>query len=168
MICCNNKKDYEWFKKARLHGINADGYERYTGGKVSYEVEFVGWKMNMTDVQAVIAMEQLKKLPQMDKRRIKIRDRYNKAFGFKNAGLHLYTLLIRDREKFINYLADKGIACSIHFPLLHQQPAYKKYWRRLPSSEYIGQRIVSIPFYSAMTDEQVDYVIKNIKEVLGD
>lgn len=165
MICTNNKKDAEWFRKARLHGINADGFKRYQGGEWDYAVDFVGWKMNMTDVQAQLALSQLRKLDKMNKRRQEILDKYNEAFDMDNKGLHLYPMMSYDRGRFIEGMKKKGINCAVHFPPLHLQPAYKDFKRDLRAVQRIGDSIVSIPFYSAMSDKEVDYIIKSVKGV---
>jgi dTDP-4-amino-4,6-dideoxygalactose transaminase len=154
MIATNSKKQYEWLLKARHHGIS-----RGPGASPMYSVDFVGWKANQSDILASIGIEQLKKLPDMDEKRRAIIHRYNKGFGPLNTGLHLYPLLVRNRVSFLKKMKAAGIQCSVHFRPLHQMKAYKS-TKKLPVTEDIGSKVVSLPLYPEMTDKEVDYVIK--------
>ena len=154
MIATNNKNAYEWLMKARHHGI-----DRRPGGPPMYEVEFKGWKSNQSDIMAAIGLVQLSKLPEMDKRRKEIIDMYNKAFGQTHTGLHLYPVYSYNREKFVKLMADAGIQCSVHFRPLHKMKAYNSK-QTLPTTEYLGNGLVSLPLFPNMTDEQVQYVIE--------
>ena len=154
MIACNTKEAYEWLNKARHHGIN-----RAPGGSPIYEVEFVGWKCNQSDILAAIGIAQLKKLPAMNKRRQKIVDMYNKGFDQNCGGLHLYPVYSFNREKFIKIMAKAGIQCSVHFRPLHKMMAYGSS-RDLIATEYLGGGLVSLPLFPNMTNEQVKYVVE--------
>lgn len=157
MIATNDHFAMEWLEKARWNG-------RHGGGFV-YSIDFPGWKMNMTDVQAVIAMVQLDKLDDMNYRRKKIVEQYNKGLGKTVDSLHLYTIEVDERDKFLQFMDRKGINCSVHFHTpLHLQPAFKKYKKALPKTETIASRTVSLPLFADMTEAEADYVIGAVKE----
>jgi len=157
MICLNDHYAMEWLEKARWHGRK--------GGGFNYSIEMPGWKMNMTDVQAVIALVQLTKLDDMNRKRRVIVDYYNRELGESVSSLHLYTIQVENRDTFIEYMDRKGINCSVHYYTpLHKQPAYKEFDTCLPTTEYIAKHIVSLPLYPDMTTDEADYVVSAVKE----
>jgi dTDP-4-amino-4,6-dideoxygalactose transaminase len=158
MICVNNEKDAEWFRAMRVHG------RKYLDDSTwNYSITNNGWKANMTDVQAAIGLEQLKKLPALNNSRARIVGRYNEAFGYNRIGLHLYPIVVKDRKTFLKKMKAAGIDCSVHFKPLHEMPAYRHYAdKRLPNTEYFGERLVSIPLYPGLKDEEVEYIIEKV------
>jgi perosamine synthetase len=157
MIATNDHFAMEWLEKARWNG-------RHGGGFV-YTIDFPGWKMNMTDVQAVIAMVQLDKLDDMNYRRKCLVDYYNRELGESVHSLHLYTIEVDKRNDFLTYMDKRGINCSVHFYTpLHLQPAFKKYRKPMPKTETLATRTVSLPLYADMSQAEADYVIKAVKE----
>lgn len=157
MICTNNHDIMEYLEKARWHGRK--------GGGFVYSIDFPGWKMNMTDVQAVIALVQLSKLDEMNRKRKLIVDYYNQELKQNVTSLHLYTIDVDNRDKFIEFMDARGINCSVHFYTpLHLQPAYKEYKKSLPYTEDKASKTVSLPLYPDMTEEEVKYVIEGVKE----
>ena len=98
----------------------------------------------------------------MTEKRNKIVERYNKAFGLNRTGNHVYPVLVNDRDRFMNYMIEAGIQCAVHFRPLHQMTGYQKYYNgeHLPNTDYLGQRIVSIPLFPSLTEEEQDYIIK--------
>lgn len=157
MICLNDHYAMEWLEKARWHGRK--------GGGFVYSIELPGWKHNMTDVQAVIALIQLSKLDDMNRRRRQIVTYYNRELGENVESLHLYTIDVDNRDEFLEFMDKKGINCSVHYYTpLHLQPAYKEFKRCLPLTEAKANHTVSLPFYPDMTIEEMDVVIKAVKE----
>lgn len=161
MIATNNKDAYDWLMQARHHGISKDGWNRYKkGGAWKYDIEFVGWKANQSDILAAIGIEQLKKLPDFDKRRKDIITIYNEAFGYEHGGLHLYPVVVKNRDRFIREMAKANVQCSVHFLPVHRMSAYKSAeW--LPKTDFFGDHLVSLPLYPGMTVREIDYVIDN-------
>ena len=158
MIALNDKSKYEWLLKARDHGMTKGTSQRYKGKNPYYDVKFPGFRVKGSDLNAVIGLEQLKKLPEMNKRRNEIVARYNKNLGLNNKGNHLYPILVNKRKEFIEKMHEKGIQTSIHFIPIHTFTAYKDDKSHLPNTDYVGKRICSLPLFPAMTDEEVDIV----------
>jgi len=169
MIAFNDSNLLEFFKLARSHGQTKNGFERYKEGTAfEYKIIFPGWKMNMTDIQAAIGLEQLKKLPKMDKKRLEIVRRYNEAFGYQRKGLHLYPILVENREEFLKMMRNKGVFCSVHFLPLHKMPAYDTYKKTfLPNTMYLGEHLVSLPLYPDLTKKEVEYIINCVADCGG-
>lgn len=170
MICTNDEEAAEWFKLARSHGQTKDNYSRYAVGGAhnwEYSILFPGWKMNMTDIQAAIGLEQLRRLPEMDAKRRSIVERYNEAFDLNRTGLHLYPIEVGNRADFMGKMEERGVGCSVHFLPLHLMPAYKGYKHDpLPVTERLGRQLVSLPLWPDMSDEDVETVINAVKESL--
>lgn len=162
MIALNDKATYEWLLKARDHGMTKGTKQRYEGKDPMYDVEFPGWRFKGDDLRASIGLAQLKKIPQINARRNYIVNRYNANLGLKNTGNHLYPILVEKRDEFIKYMHKKGIQTSIHFLPIHKFKAYKDDKVKLPVTEYVCDRIVSLPLFYDMTDKQIDYISKKV------
>ncbi len=186
-------RDAELAKRARvmrLHGINRDAFDRFTAKVPSwyYEIVAPGFKYNLTDIAAALGLHQLKRLPAFQKRREQIAARYFEALADLPLILppqapegdvhswHLYVLRLTEdapigRDEFIERLFERGIGCSVHYVPLHQHPYWKERYgltpEMFPESQKAYERTVTIPLYTAMTDEQVERVITAVRRSLG-
>ena len=178
MITTSHDEIIERLNKLRWVGINRDTWQRSSDpGKYSwyYEVDELGYKYHMTDIQAAIGLVQLKKLNKMNEKRREIVNRYNYAFkdleGItipteKEWAKHvywLYTIKLDKRDEFIAYMNEKGIATSVHFMPIHLHPLYRKFDAKVPVAERIWKKIVDLPLYPDMTDREIDKVINAVK-----
>lgn len=160
MITTTDESLASWLVKARLHGLSRDAWQRYNPqGKWYYDIEFSGYKTNTIDMLSAMGRVQLSRLGRMEKKRKSIINRYNQHLGLNNQGTHLYPILVEKRNDFMEYMKENGISCSFHFLPLHKSPAFSQYnhWK-LPVTEYVGSRVVTLPLFSSLTDEEVDYV----------
>jgi len=170
----------------RLHGISRDAWKRYTSaGDWYYEIEECGWKYNMTDMQAALGIQQIKRLDEF----IAIRREYAQIYTeelSKISGVitpyempntkhvyHLYPILLSsyDRKKFIEQMRERNIGCSVHFIPLHLHPFYRRTFKfrkgDFPDSEWVYEREVSLPLYPNMTKRDLRYVINAVADVLN-
>lgn len=166
MIITNDDEAAAWYRMACHGGIAKDTLSRYQGtGGVSassfyYEVEEPGWNFDMTDVEAAIGREQLKKVERLNARRDEIVAKYNEALGLNISGNHMYPILVENRDEFLVKMKESDIQCSIHYLPLHLMKGYKKYSKdSLPVTEFIGEHSVSLPLYPDLRQEEIDYVI---------
>jgi dTDP-4-amino-4,6-dideoxygalactose transaminase len=170
-----------------LHGINRAAWERYTEkGNWYCEITDRGYKYNMSDILAAIGIHQLRKLDRMNARRAAIAARYGAAFnemeeletppGAEGHAWHLYILRLNlerleiDRSIFIEEMRTQGIGCSVHFIPIPLHPYYRKTLEmRDPCAKALGEypRLVSLPLYSKMSDEDVERVIEAVKSVVA-
>ncbi len=189
MITTNNDEWAEKLRILRLHGISKDAWKRYTrNGSWEYDVIENGFKYNTTDINSALGLAQLKKVEFMWERRKYIAQRYDEAF--KNieeiilykikpdriSSYHLYPIKLKletltiNREQFIQKLKERKINTSVHFIPLYRFSYYKKNFNykieEFENSEWIFKRVVSLPIYPSMTDEEIDYVIENILEII--
>ncbi|MCB1315616.1 MAG: DegT/DnrJ/EryC1/StrS family aminotransferase [Leptospiraceae bacterium] len=170
-------------RRLRLHGILGQTYGRQ---RWQYDVVDQGYKYNMMDSTAAMGRVQLKRSQQMLKRRRKIHQAYNKAFGDLPVRLnpsckhssahHLYTIEIRkdaplSRDEFVEEMYARNIAVSLHFIPIHRLKHYRKllglHERDFQAAEDIFQRIVSLPIYSAMSDNDTQDVIAATRNILA-
>ena len=172
-----------------LHGISRDAWNRY-GEKANwyYEVLQCGFKYNMSDIMAAIGLVQLRKLDRMNARRSYVAARYRLAFREMEEielppdradcrhAWHLYVLRLNldrlniHRAQFIEEMRRRGIGCSVHFIPIPLHPYYRRALRMRDAcpralAEY--PRLVSLPLYSKMTDEDVERVVSAVREILG-
>jgi len=172
-----------------LHGMNRDAYKRYSAeGSWFYEVVLPGFKCNMTDVQASLGLQQLKKLARFQRRRREIVNAYDAAFSELaelqipteraevESALHIYPLRLNldrlsiDRCVFIEELAARNIGASVHFIPNHLHPFYRdKYGFRpedFPVAYRNYHRLVSLPLHPRLSETDVQDVIDGVTDIV--
>ncbi len=181
MITTNDKDLYEKLIKLRWSGINASTYQRNMEGySWYYDVEYLGFKAHMNDITASIGLVQLKKLDRMNTRRREIFETYNREFAdvdwiktpiekaYVKSAFHNYVIKVdlEDRNKLISYLAENSISAGVHYMPLHFHSFFKK--RNItadtPIAEKIWSKIVTLPLYPDLTSEDLNKVIKTVKD----
>ena len=186
MITLDDGALCERLRILRLHGMSRDAWKRYLQeGNWYYEITEAGYKFNPSDIASAIGGEQLRKLDWMNERRKTISEYYDERLqGLRivrpyldpkiKSSYHLYPIRVisYDRSRFITQMAQKGIATSVHFIPLHLMPFYQReygYKRGdFPIAERVFEDIVSLPIYPQLTEKQLDYIIKNVKEILSE
>lgn len=182
-IIATNKKTFA--HKARLlrnHGMGTSPVTRHKTKNVIHEkYTDIGYNFRLTDIQAAVGVEQMKKLPQILKRRIRLGKRYDKAF-FQNEFIippyipqdcvhNRQTYIIRlnkkakvTRDQLMQKLLDRGISTRRGVMASHMEPCYRKLIGKvsLPETEKATKETIAIPLYSQMTDKEQDYVIENL------
>ena len=161
MIVSNDEDKIRRLKILTRYGTNFEDN--------SWERKFVlpGWKMYMNSVQAWVGLENFKKLEAKAKRYDEIREYYNNAFGLSNKSRHLYRLRTDDREEFMDSLKAADVQCGIHYRSVHDVDCYAPITEvELPLSIIESNSTVSIPYHEMMTDEEVETVIKEVKNAI--
>ncbi|MEO2015585.1 MAG: DegT/DnrJ/EryC1/StrS family aminotransferase, partial [Fuerstiella sp.] len=171
-----------------LHGMSREAWSRYTaGGKWAYDVVAPGFKYNMTDIQAALGLQQLRRFESMQQRRRDIVKQYAAAFEIDPAfqtpvtrsdvthAWHLYVLRLNeaqltiDRNQFIEQLNERNIGTSVHFIPIHLHSHYaKKYgWQAedFPVALENYNRMLSLPLSPKMTDQDVTDVIEAVTDI---
>jgi dTDP-4-amino-4,6-dideoxygalactose transaminase len=180
----------ERMRLMHLHGMSKDAWKRYTqNGSWSYEIMAPGFKYNLTDIAAAIGIHQLRKCEAFHRRRLTIANQYDAAFADlpglaiprvedrEGHGWHLYVLQV-DAERFgigrdalIEQLIARNIGVSVHFIPLHVHPYYRDRYGLepgdFPNAWSAYQRILSLPIYAGMTDDDVRDVIDAVHDIAG-
>ena len=179
MLTCLDGGLKERADRLRWLGINKGTWNRSSGKAYSWEygVEEVGFKYHMNDITAAIGLVQLEKLPWTNKRRREISQMYDDALGriswielppkrdYAKSAHHNYVIKVPEkvRDRFIEYMGENGIACGMHYVPNHLYDIYKEYYRKLPIAERVWKRLVTLPLFPDMTDEEFNYIVDTIK-----
>ncbi len=172
-----------------LHGMNRDAWKRHGAGEPwFYDVVCAGFKYNMSDIQAALGLHQLRKLPQFHARRCEIVQNYHAAFrNYEELELpteredvqhawHLYVLRLNldrvplTRNEFVSQMQDRNIGCSVHFIPIHLHQYYREKYGYKPEDFPIAlreyERMVSLPLYPRMTQDDVSDVIDAVTSIV--
>lgn len=173
-ITTNSEEIYKKLRTLTWLGVEKSTWDRAGNKKYTWDYDITqaaGVKGYMTDVQAVIGLGQLRRLPEMLKRRQAIQARYNQAFRgqpwFKepiySETVQYYTPQFEQRNKLSEFLAEKGIATSVHFKPLHLMTYWEKAKKDpLPMTDKIWLKLLSLPVFNSLKDEEQEYIIKQV------
>src|SRR5574344_124645 len=178
---------YHEFQLLSLHGQNKDALAKTKLGAWEYDIVAPYYKCNMTDIMAAIGLVQLKRYPELLVRRRQIINRYDE--GLKNCNVqllqhfgddhtssgHLYSVRLlgrspEERNAVIEKMAERGIACNVHYKPLPMMTAYKNLGfdiKDYPNAYAQFANEVTLPLHTCLTDEQVQYVIDNFVEIIS-
>jgi len=183
----DNESLYKQFQLLSLHGQNKDALAKTRLGAWEYDIVAPYYKCNMTDVMAGIGLAQLKRYPEMLYRRRQIIERYNEGLKGRNVQVldhfgddysssgHLYLvrLLGEDveyRNAVIERMAERGIACNVHYKPLPMMTAYKNLGfdiANYPNAYNQYHNEITLPLHTSLTDEDVEYVISNFVDIIS-
>ena len=187
LVVTDNPEFAERMRKFRNHGITRDYNQRQIQGTWSYDMEEIGFNYRLTELNSVLGLSQLQKLPDLVNRRKRIASHYNEAFAELpqltspielpncQSAWHLYVVklnlenLSKDRDAIFQALRCENIGVNVHYipvPWLdyYQKLGYKK--NSWPIAEAMFHRVISLPMWPGMTDEDINDVILAVKKVL--
>lgn len=177
---------YHQLQLLSLHGQSKDALAKTQLGAWEYDIVGPWYKCNMTDVAAAMGLAQMKRYPGMLERRKQIIERYDAAFcplgvevlphytGEHQSSGHLYItrvpgITLEQRNDIIVKMAQRGIACNVHYKPLPMHTAYKALGFAIgdfPNAYARFANEITLPLHTCLTDEQVAYVIDNYTEIL--
>ena len=178
---------YKQYQLLSLHGQNKDALAKTQLGAWEYDIVAPDYKCNMTDISAAIGLVQLRRYAELLKRRRDIIGKYNEALRACNVQVlnhygddhqssgHLYLvrLLNKDsdwRNEVIRKMAERGIACNVHYKPLPMMTAYKNLGFKMedyPNAYHQFENEVTLPLHTCLTDEDVEYVIGNFVDIIS-
>ena len=187
IITTNDPAYYESLNLFRSHGITKDPNRlEKNDGPWYYEMQKPGYNYRITDMQCALGLTQLQKIEKFIKRRIELADRYDQAFE-ENSMIttpprpegqdsrhvfHIYPILLDeslDRKEVFLKLREKGILCQVHYVPVNHHPFYKDRFgykeQDFEQANNYYKRVITIPLFPKMTDEEQLYVIKTINEL---
>ena len=175
---------YKMAQLYSLHGQNKDALAKTKLGAWEYDIIGPWYKCNMTDIMAGIGLAQLERYPKMLERRYEIVRKYNDGLNGCNVILpehrgadwcsshHLYMVRLcgkgaEERNEFIVRMAERGIACNVHYKPLPMMTAYKALGfdiKDFPNAYHLYENEVTLPLHTRLSDEDIEYVIENFKQ----
>ena len=182
----DNDELYHELQLYSLHGQSKDALSKNKAGAWEYDVVYPAYKCNMTNINAAIGIAQLERYEGLLARRRVLNERYEAALeklGIKvmhhyteemTSTGHLYLVRIPgasvdDRNAVIQDMAEREIACNVHYKPLPMMTAYKNLGFDIadyPNAYHQYENLISLPIFSTMTDEQNEYVIENFVDIL--
>jgi len=175
-VVLNDKKTADLIVKKRILGINRDTWLRYKHKRSwFYSVKTSGFRYHMSNINAAIGLEQLKKKEPLIKARQDAAIFYEKSLsGLKGVTLikrdynkivpFNFTILADERDRLMNYLRGSGITTGINYIPNHIQPYFNPGKTNLPNTEYLYERIISLPLYSGIKKKEITFVVNKIKD----
>lgn len=184
----SNEELYHQYQLLSLHGQSKDALAKTQVGAWEYDIIGPWYKCNMTDIMAAIGLRQLDRYPLLLKRRAEIISRYDAMcdeMGVKHlvhsgvdfqSSNHLYLTRIpgvsdKERREIIVKLAKRGVNCNVHYKPLPMMTAYKELgWdiKDFPNAYEYYENLITLPLHTKLSDEDVEYVIENYREVVGE
>ena len=178
---------YKQYQLLSLHGQNKDALAKTQLGAWEYDIVAPDFKCNMTDISAAIGLVQIRRYAELLKRRRDIVERYNEAlkschvqvlnhYGEEHQSsghLYLVRLLGKDstfRNEVIRQMAERGIACNVHYKPLPMMTAYKNLGfdiKDYPNAYHQFENEITLPLHTRLTDEDVAYIIGNFVEIIS-
>ena len=186
-VVTGDEELYERLLLLRNHGIDKDAQNRYgPDASWAYDMKYLGRNYRITDFQAALGVSQLKKLDGFIRRRVEIAEIYNEAFEdlpeietpvvkpHVKPAWHIYTVLLDsiNRNEFFRKMRERNIGVNVHYIPVYHFSYYRKHFnfnpKDFPVTEEVFNRIVTLPLFPKMEDEEVTYVIDTIKEMIDE
>jgi dTDP-4-amino-4,6-dideoxygalactose transaminase len=179
MLTTNSDALAEKITLLRSHGMTSLTWDRERGHSFSYDVVELGYNYRIDELRAAIGLVQLDKLDENNRKRAEVTNIYQELLRnlegifcpFLNDGAlssyHLFPLLLEkgiERRSFMQFMRDRGIQTSIHYPPIHKFSYYEPHYRNcnLVVTDSAEQRIVTLPLYPGITRSQIDHVVESI------
>lgn len=186
MVVTGDRRMAESLQSLRLHGMDVSTYDR-VNRVGTYDVKDLGFKANCTDIEALFTLYQLESVYDNYHARELIWGAYVRELGglsvglpvdWPNAspegfhhGLHLFTVYVGNRDRFIAKMKERGVYCGIHYKPVHLFSYYRRRFGyredMFPNAEWIGAHTCSLPLGPGMDEDDIGYVVDNFKAVYG-
>jgi dTDP-4-amino-4,6-dideoxygalactose transaminase len=181
-LACNSAADGTWYRSARHHGISQNASYRYTKRYEHWDMEMMGWKYNMDDIQAALLINQIERLDGYRKKREDLEKYYREQLeGIEGmdilegpreneiSGHHLFTVLLPrrlSRDEVVTSMQEKGIGVAVNYRSIHTLTYFRKKFgyevEDFPVANDIGNRTISLPLYSKLEREDVRTICETL------
>ncbi len=184
----DDEEIYHQFQLLSLHGQSKDALKKNQLGAWEYDIVAPYFKCNMTDITASIGLAQLSRYPKMLARRREIIEKYDSAFkpmgimtlphytdSYSSSG-HLYIvrvpgITLEQRNEIIIKMAEKGIACNVHYKPLPMHTAYKNLGfdiKDYPNAYNFFTNAITLPLHTLLKNKEIKYIIDNFTKIVGE
>lgn len=179
----SNNEIYKMYQLLSLHGQNKDALAKTKIGAWEYDIIGPWYKCNMTDIMAAIGLRQLDRYLGLLERRAEMMKKYDAVCAelgishmvhhteFMDSSNHLYLIrvpgiTVEQRNEIIEKMAEHGVATNVHYKPLPMMTAYGKDCSAYPNSYDYYHNLITLPFHTLLSNEDVDYVCETLKEVV--
>lgn len=182
----DNEAIYKQLQLLSLHGQSKDALAKTQIGAWEYDIVAPYYKCNMTDIMAAIGLVQFRRYPELLQRRKEIIEYYNERLKNANVALlrhygedhassgHLYLVRLLGKEVVyrnlvITQMAERGIACNVHYKPLPMMTAYKNLGfdiRNYPNAYHLYENEITLPLHTLLSDEDTVYIMDNLLDIL--
>ena len=183
MIVTKSESLFNKMKLLRSHGMTSMSYERSKGHSTSYDVVELGYNYRIDDIRSSIGIVQLKKLQNDLNIRRKIRELYIEKLSDNNSIIipfkerkefvsnYIFPIILKDstfekRENIRQKLLECGIQTSVHYPCVHKFSIYASENKYLPNAEYASDNGITLPMYSKLSIENIDFIVSSLLNLL--
>lgn len=187
MLVVKNSENLDKLRSYRWVGITKTTWDRYAPGNSSlgdsrstYDVEELGYKYHMNDIQAALARVQLKRLDEVNTKRRELVKRYRENLGdlteinlleektWASSSNHLFVILTKKRDQVMKHLNESGVATSIHYTPVHKFSLYKEEYQgvSLPITEKVSNEILTLPLFPDLKVDEVDFICSKVRDVV--
>ncbi len=180
MVTTNNAALAEKIKLLRSHGMTTLTWDRHRGHAWSYDVAAIGYNYRIDEIRAALGRVQLASLSERNQKRKQLTNHYFRLLKDSEIGIpfmehpglsacHILPIVLpknSDRTRFMENMKQLGVQTSIHYPPVHLFSAYEplRATAKLPLTEDIARREVTLPLYPTLTESQVEYVVASVRE----
>jgi dTDP-4-amino-4,6-dideoxygalactose transaminase len=185
-LVCRSGEDAAWYHAARHHGISKNASSRYTKKYEHWDMEIMGWKYNMDDIQAALLLNQIDRLDALRQRRQDLEALYRELLADVEgldfleppapgevSGHHLLTVLLPagvDRDEAIKLVQEQGVGCAVNYRAVHVLRYFRETYgyrpEDFPIADQIGRRTLSLPLYPKLTAEEVARACDTLKKAV--
>jgi dTDP-4-amino-4,6-dideoxygalactose transaminase len=183
MLITDNTELFERAKIIRSHGMTSLSFERSKGHSTDYDVIELGYNYRMDDIRSSIGIVQLDKLEADLKKRAELRDYYVRQLsGIKDiiipftdykffSSNYIFPIVINNsdvarRNRIREFLAAGGIQTSVHYPAVHRFSIYSEFAVELPKTEYVTDNLITLPLFSKLSPDNIDYIKLTLEKAL--
>ena len=182
IIVTNDDELAAQLRLLRSHGMTTLTWDRHRGHASSYDVVLPGFNYRLDEIRAVVGLAQLRRLPEENAARAEVVARYrDRLHGTRGLTMpfapveglkpshHLAVVVLpecAERDAIRSSLEELGIQTSVHYPPIHGFTAYHGSRRALPGTDALAERLLTLPLYGGLADEQVEAVIEGLLQTL--
>lgn len=184
MLITNNEDLAKRAKLLRSHGMTTMSYQRASGHATTYDIVDLGYNYRLDDIRASIGVVQMNKLQSDLDKRIVIRNEYVKqlssidgitipfADNTEFVSNYIFPIVLKDstsekRDSIRDKLHAAGIQTSVHYPAIHRFSIYKEHKTKLPITEYVTENEITLPMYASLSNEEIEYIVKELNQALN-
>lgn len=186
-VACRSAEDAAWYRSARHHGISRNATSRYTGTYQHWDMEMMGWKYNMDDIQAALLFNQIGRIDGYRQRRGALEKLYRELLaGIEGLDFiappgdgevsahHLFTVLVPreiERDRVLRMLQEEQVGCAVNYRAVHTLTYFRETFgfrpEDFPVANDLGNRTVTLPLYPKLEDGQVELVCNVLRRILA-